>query len=157
MKIKILNMKKSLFLILFLILTTTSINAQQNNREKINLLKTSYLTDALNLTPQEAQKFWPVYNMYNDKIKASKKALESIMRKNMESSEGNDIITEEQALTSINEILALEETIYNNQTEMTKALLKVLPAKKVIKLQKAERDFNKRILQEYGRRKNQGN
>lgn len=150
-------MKKSLFLILFLILTTTSINAQQNNREKINLLKTSYLTDALNLTPQEAQKFWPVYNMYNDKIKASKKALESIMRKNMESSEGNDIITEEQALTSINEILALEETIYNNQTEMTKALLKVLPAKKVIKLQKAERDFNKRILQEYGRRKNQGN
>ena len=37
------------------------------NVEKIKTLKKDYLTEKLNLTPQESSVFWPVYNDYSSK------------------------------------------------------------------------------------------
>ncbi|WP_129366603.1 sensor of ECF-type sigma factor [Lutibacter sp. HS1-25] len=149
-------MKKSLFFTLLLVFTFITTNAQQMGRENITLLKTSYITDALSLTPTEAEKFWPVYNLYNNKIKTSKQKLEFEMRNIMNYSGGIDDLSEEKALVLVNQMLQMEEDISKNKTKMTHELLKILPAKKVIKLEKAERDFNRRILQEYGKRKRMG-
>src|SRR5436190_20382368 len=50
--------------------TTFSTYAQpekfQEKKEHIEALKVSYITQKLNLTKEEAQKFWPVYNEYQD-------------------------------------------------------------------------------------------
>jgi hypothetical protein len=156
MKINFLQMKKSLFFTLFLILTIVTTNAQQMGRGNIALLKTSYITDALSLTPNEAEKFWPVYNLYNNKIKSSKQNLEFKMHTIMNSSGGIDAVSEEKALDLVNQILQMEDDISKNKTKMMHELLKILPAKKIIKLEKAERDFNRTILQEYGKRKRMG-
>jgi Spy/CpxP family protein refolding chaperone len=42
-------------------------NAQ--NRERVEALRVAYITNALQLTPDEAQKFWPVYNQYRGDLK----------------------------------------------------------------------------------------
>ncbi len=39
------------------------------NSQAIEALKTAYITKELNLTPDEAQKFWPVYNEYLGEMK----------------------------------------------------------------------------------------
>jgi hypothetical protein len=44
-------------------------NAQNGNgqrQEKIQALKIAFITQKLKLTPAEAEKFWPVYNQYNN-------------------------------------------------------------------------------------------
>ena len=64
-----------------------------------------------------------------------------------------DNLTEKQAQEFIEKTILLEENIIANQTKMLRELSKIMAAKKVIQLQKAEKDFNRRILQEYGRRK----
>ena len=40
--------------------------------QTIDALKTAYITKELNLTPEEAQKFWPVYNGFTTEIKKAK-------------------------------------------------------------------------------------
>jgi len=155
--IKLMNMKnKILFIALFLFISFSAL-AQKMNKERIKLLKTSYITDALDLTPEEAEKFWPVYNKYSDEIMEAKSALEFSLKKNIKLAGGIDAISEEEALEIINKSIELEKKILINKIEMNQDLIKVLSAKKILKLQRAERDFNRRILQEYGkRRKMQG-
>jgi len=42
-------------------------NSQRDN--KLQSLEIAYLTKELNLSPEEAQKFWPVYNKYSAEMK----------------------------------------------------------------------------------------
>ena len=64
-----MKIKNILALLLFLV--TFSIYAQNDKtdekREKIKAFKVSFLTTELELTPTEAEKFWPIYNAYDDK------------------------------------------------------------------------------------------
>jgi hypothetical protein len=146
-------MKKIILFITIVLLISATAKSQQMNKEKIKLLKTSYITDALSLTSTEAEKFWPVYNLYMDHIKKLKKSGEKDIHREIMTNGGIDAISEKQAQEYINISLKLQENIYNNKKEMTEKLLNILPPKKILKLQKAERDFNRRMLQEYGKRK----
>jgi hypothetical protein len=57
---------KRLLPILFLICTLNLFSQQSQDPDgsRIEALKIAYLTKKLNLSPEEAQRFWPVYNNY---------------------------------------------------------------------------------------------
>jgi hypothetical protein len=42
----------------------------QDKREHIESLKISFITQKLNLTREEAQRFWPIYNEYYDALQS---------------------------------------------------------------------------------------
>src|SRR5947209_16772410 len=68
---------RKLLLILFLFISTAYIcNAQDGNnkkdQEQIEALRSAYITNQLNLTSEEAQKFWPIYNRYFSEVKKAK-------------------------------------------------------------------------------------
>jgi len=154
MIIKKLNMKKILFLLTIILLSTNSVLAQRNmNRQKIMALKTSYITNSLNLTPNEAEKFWPVFNLYSKNIQTLKMSLEGGIHKKVQASGGIDSISETEAKLLLDEIISLEQQITNNEVKMINELSKIISFKQIIKLKKTQREFNKRILQEYGRRR----
>jgi hypothetical protein len=44
-------------------------NSQKPEGGRLEALKIAWLTKKLNLTPEEAQRFWPVYNQYSAEIK----------------------------------------------------------------------------------------
>ncbi|HXB43884.1 MAG TPA: hypothetical protein VNV85_07495 [Puia sp.] len=44
-------------------------NMQKPDGSRLEALKIGFLTKRLNLTPEEAQKFWPVYNQYAEELK----------------------------------------------------------------------------------------
>ena len=148
---------KKILLILFIFMLTANITIaqQQINREKITLLKTAYISDAINLTPKEAEKFWPVYNLYSGKINFAKRSLEGGLQREIRFAGGAHNISDIQAKKLIEKMIVLEQEITNNKIKLLQELSEIISAKKIIGLKKAERDFNRRILQEYGKRRRQ--
>lgn len=66
-------MKKILLLLGFITfaisLTEAQIEGNERVGEKIRSLEIGYLTKQLQLTPDEAQKFWPVFNQYRQETR----------------------------------------------------------------------------------------
>lgn len=68
-------MKKIFTLLLFLCFHSYFCLAQSSDgddKNKIEVLKMGYMTRELNLTPKEAQSFWPVYNNYYNEIRQAR-------------------------------------------------------------------------------------
>ena len=63
--------------LLFTILVFAVLFVSAQNGEPSEALKIAYITNRLNLSPEEAQKFWPIYNNYSVELKVARmKALE---------------------------------------------------------------------------------
>lgn len=109
---------KQIYLILAILfsISTVSLAQQQRDGERLEALKIAYLTKKLNLTSDEAQRFWPVYNQYI-----------SDTRKARQATAGNELEREEK-------ILAVRKKY---QSEFSRALS---PAK-ANQFYKAEKDF----------------
>lgn len=63
---------KFYFSLLFLLLHCYFCNAQPpqgDNQNRLEAIKIAYITKELNLSPGEAQKFWPAYNGYMNELK----------------------------------------------------------------------------------------
>ncbi|QHI38889.1 hypothetical protein IMCC3317_42890 [Kordia antarctica] len=121
-------------------------NFGKKNKEKIKVLKIAFFTENLDLTEKEAQQFWPVYNTYDDKNHELRvKGMNKIKRdvNNFES------MTEAEAIIILNRIEALEMQVYENNRALMKKLRGILPAKKIIRLKKAERDFNRKLMKQF--------
>ena len=68
---KTVSKMKKYLLILFALFTFSLANAQNGNGqriEKIQALKIAFITQRLDLTPAEAEKFWPIYNDYEHEL-----------------------------------------------------------------------------------------
>lgn len=61
---------KRFILYSFFILSGFSIRAQNGNR--LEALKIAYITKKMDLSPDEAQRFWPIYNLYAAELKQAR-------------------------------------------------------------------------------------
>ena len=66
-------MKKYILILTLFFGSFSLVNAQgggdkENKKEKIEALKIAFITQKLELSADEAQKFWPVYNRYEAEI-----------------------------------------------------------------------------------------
>jgi len=66
-------MKKTFFIISLLFLQSYFCVAQTQSASRVEDIKIAYMNKELNLTPDEEQKFWPVYNNYFSEIKQARK------------------------------------------------------------------------------------
>jgi hypothetical protein len=153
-KIKNMNIKK-LFTLLFL-LTSLSFYAQsesmKDKKEQIKALKVSFITTELDLSTKEAEKFWPIYNTFDDKqfeIRHSKMKL----YKSRMNYETLNRMTERDAVALLSQIENSEEELFNLRNRFAKDLKEVISSVKIIKLKKAEEDFNRKLLQQYKSKK----
>lgn len=72
---------KKFYLIVSLVCLAAITNAQEaaapdvseKKQQDIQALKAAFITRELELTPEEAQKFWPVYNQYEKEFNAATK------------------------------------------------------------------------------------
>ena len=62
---------KKLMIILFL--ATLGMNAQDRKFEEIKAHKTAFITEQVNLTSTQAEKFWPIYNKHEQEVMALRK------------------------------------------------------------------------------------
>lgn len=146
-------MKKSVFIFLFL---AAIVHAQEGKHEKIKAWKTAYITEKLALTPSEAEKFWPVYNKYDENFHALRRQERDEILKKLRG--GLENLTDAEANELIDKNLSLEANELELRKQKTAELRKVLSPKKIIILKKAESDFKRELLDRYRRGKgNKGN
>lgn len=142
---------KKIVLIAFLISTglfaqRPNGEGQRGNHEKIKALKTAHITEQLNLTSSEAEKFWPVYNEFDNKLMALReKERNEVMGKLRNG--GTDSLTDKEANTVIDKMLVMKTSELEYRKELVANLRAVLPPKKIIKLQRAEESFKRLLLE----------
>jgi hypothetical protein len=131
--------KKYIFC-LFILFTFLKLFPQGGNkREKIEALRVAFITQKLNLTADESQKFWPVYNEYQDKLKASRK----------EFRKQPDVFTnDKEAQDYLDAELLLKQREFGLYKEYYDKIKKTIPIKKVAELRQAEEDFKKELLKQ---------
>ncbi len=116
---------------------------------KIEAFKIAFITKRLNLTPAEAQKFWPVYNEFENKRHEWQKAMAEKMKELRESSE----MTEKQALEILDSEIARKQADVDQTKEFFNKLKGVIPLQKIVMLNRAERDFKEVLLKKIADRK----
>jgi hypothetical protein len=114
---------------------------------KAKAYKIAYITDVLDLSASEAQKFWPVYNEHEKIVADLRKQENAIFKKYIKSAEDIDSISESDAKEIVTSVQKIRAKIDDQSQELLNKMKKIIPYKKMLKLQVAERKF-KRILLE---------
>lgn len=144
-------MKKILPIILILFSLSAIAQKQNNRRERIKALKVSFITERLDLSEKEAQKFWPTYNEFNKKRSQIKyKNLKMVWK---ETREKINTISSEEANEIIKKINIAENELHKLKINFHDKLTNILPPKKIILLKIAEEDFRRKMLEEFKKRK----
>jgi hypothetical protein len=145
---------KKLIPYLFLLLSVTIYGQNERLKEKkdqIKAMKVAFLTSELNLTPDEAEKFWPVYNTYDDKqFELRHQKMKTCAKKLNEDSLDN--MSDKEALAFLNQIESTDEELYSIRKKFNSAVRNILPPTKILKLRKSELDFDRKLLQKYRNR-----
>jgi hypothetical protein len=115
---------------------------RKEHKEKIQAMKVSYITEKLDLTPTEAQQFWPIYNEFDDKMESIHRAI----RKTHKKDDSIDNMTDAEVEEMVNTINKLRQEDLNIFKEYHSKFKAIIPIKKVAKLYKAEHDFKRELL-----------
>ena len=143
---KFTRMKKGLVIItVALTFPFLRLNAQNPNMEKFSTYKIGFFTKKMNLTSQEAEKFWPVYNDYQKQknlIQRDKIMLIRDFNQN-ESTLNDSQLTEmgDRLIKNISDETSLAVAFH-------KKIRELLPPAKVLKYYQAENQYKIQLLKE---------
>ena len=106
--------------------------AQRPNRQPgggLQALKIAFITKRLNLSPEEAEKFWPIYNRYTAEVRQAYLVYRD---------DKNE--------------LKLDETLLNIRKKYSVEFLKAISPEKINEFFRAEKDFGAFVQKEAQRR-----
>lgn len=133
-----------LFIFFGLIGSTAAVSAQDEVQnpglERIRAAQIAYLTKELDLSPDEAQKFWPVYNQYSKEVETlieERKRTMKDLRQNPDPTDPTAQATQD---------LKYQQRMLDIKTRYKDQFVRVLPAQKVNTLYRAERDFRQQLM-----------
>ncbi|HEY2649829.1 MAG TPA: hypothetical protein VGI38_11585 [Puia sp.] len=102
--------------------------AQNGNR--LEALKIAYITKRLDLSPEEAQKFWPIYNQYAEELKRSR----------------------QDAIRSNKSEIELDESLLNIRKKYSALFTQAISPQKIDIFFKSEKEFGAFVQKEMERR-----
>jgi hypothetical protein len=151
------KLTKHIFIILIVVITGTGAFAQrlvpqQNYRNnnagnkqrvkpayirKLDNIKINLINKNLNLTSEESERFWPVYNQYQNE-------LTEVLRQKKANGTDSQVNGAEQ----VDRELYYDQKILSLRKHYRDEFLKILPPEKVSKLYQTEHEFNKELIRQ---------
>ena len=139
---------KKIILILLITLSSNSFAQDNDRQDRIKALKIAFITERLQLTETEAQKFWPIYNAFEaENQKLRKKNVGKFRKTDFES------ISEQDAKMHLKEMMETDAMRNQLKQEFVNDLLEILPAKKILTLKATEDAFNRRMMEQFKKRR----
>ncbi len=109
--------------------------AQQLQAQRI-----AFLTERMNLTPDEAQLFWPLYNQFNENLKQ--------LRKTYQLAKVDDTAMDDQVEKFILAGFDKDQKELELKKDYYQKLKKILNVRKIQKLFYAETEFRQQVIQQ---------
>lgn len=117
-------------------------------REKVEAARIALITNRLGLTPDQAEKFWPIYREFTQKR-------QEINREFRTAQQGidpnNPDPKKNAALVDLG--LQLKQKELNLEKDYSGRIMNVITAQQLLNLRKAEQDFRQYIMNELARRR----
>ncbi|HJW28165.1 MAG TPA: hypothetical protein VJ508_02830 [Saprospiraceae bacterium] len=136
-------MKLNVAITTFLIISAFTLMKAQpgmlspEGRQRIEAQRIAFITQRLRLTPDEATKFWPLYNEYRDALKDMRDEFE---RPDLET------MSDDDASALIEKHLQMEQKRLDLKRNLFTRLRTVITPRKIILLRIAENEFNRELL-----------
>lgn len=137
-------MKKfGIFLILnFLIIISVQAQRRGIDRERLEAARIAFITTRLDLSPEQAQKFWPIFNEFNEQREEKLKQIASLNpRSNTES------ISKEEAQRLIKQRFELQRELIEDEEAFVQKAATVISYQQILQLNSINREFARSIYQ----------
>ncbi|MBI9061530.1 MAG: hypothetical protein JEZ14_06050 [Marinilabiliaceae bacterium] len=139
---------KQITIIIALLLSVSFMQAQNKKEEKLEKVraqKIAFLTQKMNLSPDEAQVFWPVYNEFSTQKKELNKKKREAM---VELKQKWDTATDAQKEAVADQMIAFRMEEAKLDQSYHAQFKDVLPIDKVLKLYHAELQFKNYLMKQ---------
>ncbi|PSL07310.1 Spy/CpxP family protein refolding chaperone [Cecembia rubra] len=150
-------MKKLTILILAFFLCFASLSMaqrgnQQYDQEKFEAARIAFITNRLDLKASQAEKFWPIFNQYQEERKSMMEELSMLNR------QAGREIDDEKAKELINKRFELQEKLLNREKRFMNEIIQVISPSQAVKLGGANRDFTRHVYRmQQGRDRGESN
>lgn len=116
---------------------------------KIRAQRVAFITERLRLTPGESEKFWAIHNEYEQK--------QSDIRKRFKPKKTIEDMNDTEADQFINTRMDMESELLALKRDYIRKFRDVVPARKLVAYEKADRDFKMFMLEKIRERRQQQN
>jgi Spy/CpxP family protein refolding chaperone len=119
------------------------------DKEKLESAKVAFITQRIDLTPDQAEKFWPLYNQHHEKKSNLIKDMHELLKI------GDREISNEEAMELIDQKFELEQEILDMDKAFFLNIVKVITPVQALKLGDVNRAFTRHIY--HMQKKKRGN
>lgn len=136
-----IDMRNWIMVLLIMGITQTAFSQRDNNidREKLNAARIGFITNRLSITPEQAEKFWPLFNEHEQARMSLMREMRSISKK----SEGE--ISNEEARELIQARFDIQMKLLNVEKSFLEKVSETLSPVQSLRLNEANRDFTRHI------------
>ena len=154
MKMNFTIMNKSYItikILLVLFLLSGTLLAQKEPNDRIHSLKIAFITEKLNLSTEEAQSFWPVYNAHRKQMRSVKSRKRNLLTSLDDTR--LETISDNDAKKTIIEIKELDIKEMELKNQFLEKLNPILTAPKILQLIKVETEFKRKLIKQLKHKK----
>jgi hypothetical protein len=133
-----------IFIGMFSNLSAQKCDENCKKKDQIKAQKVAFITDKLQLTVDEAQQFWPIYNEMDKKSNDIENQIRTIV-KNYKTNK--ETLSNSELETMSDKMVELQVNSAKLDAEYYQKFKKVLSIRKIMELNQAEREFKHELLQ----------
>lgn len=137
-------MKKFGIFLIVNLLIIISVQAQRRgiDRERLEAARIAFITTRLDLSPEQAEKFWPIFNEFNEQREEKLKQIASL---NPRSS--TESISKEEAQRLIKQRFELQRELIEDEEVFVQKAATVISYQQILQLNSINREFARSIYQ----------
>jgi hypothetical protein len=136
-------------IVIIMLLALPILSQAQKKGERIEAAKIGLITSRINLTTEQSQQFWTIYNEFEGK----KKELRRDVKFSLEDA-SSFTATDEKILQAIKDAQNAREKEVNLEREYLPKFLKVISVRQYAELLRTERNFNQILLKQLNNMQN---
>ena len=150
------HLMKKIIILLSLFICTISFGQDFERRaERVKALRVAFISNKLDLTSQEAEKFWPIFNKFSDsQTNLHKQKRQLMLKLRPENTVG---MSDSATLKLLNESENIDADLENKKRQFVKDLQGVISPQKILLLKKLDEDFKSTLLKQFKNRRNTSN
>ncbi len=114
--------------------------------ERFNTLRIALITEKLNLSSEQAEKFWPIFNDFSRERKEIKKKLRNLDKK-------FEVMNDDEVKKSVDLMFELRQKELDLEKNYHLKFQKVISIRQIAELFRAEMHFKKKLMEQLKKRR----